>query len=155
MNRFTDIIFFNVRDCISDFKGYPVFFLISRRIIYERSANNIRDWSLAYSFICTVMMINWFSVLISVAENQIIQGTIQINCHNVYISADIHFPIFGFYEHRMSYLKDVDFLQLLDAESQIVSDFRIKASIIRIMISACHCYLCPMFQWGKIKQMLQ
>ena len=27
-------------------------FFISRRFIYERSATNIRDWSLAYSFIC-------------------------------------------------------------------------------------------------------
>ena len=27
-------------------------FFISRRFIYERSVTNIRDWSLAYSFIC-------------------------------------------------------------------------------------------------------
>ena len=27
-------------------------YFISRRFIFERSATNIRDWSLAYSFIC-------------------------------------------------------------------------------------------------------
>ena len=35
----------------SDFRDYPLFFFISRRFINERSAANIRDWSLAYSFI--------------------------------------------------------------------------------------------------------
>ena len=43
------LYFFNARDCGSDFKGYP-FFFISRRLIYERSATTIRDRSLAYSF---------------------------------------------------------------------------------------------------------
>ena len=35
----------------SDLRDYPLY-LISRRFIYERSATNIRDWSLAYSFKC-------------------------------------------------------------------------------------------------------
>ena len=43
--------FLNARmNCGSDFKGYRIF--ISRRFIYVGAATNIRDWSLAYSFIC-------------------------------------------------------------------------------------------------------
>ena len=29
-----------------------------RRFIYERSATNMRDWSLAYSFICSIVFIS-------------------------------------------------------------------------------------------------
>ena len=32
-----------------------IMFFISRRFIYERSDTNIRDWSLAYSFLCAVV----------------------------------------------------------------------------------------------------
>ena len=37
----------------SDLRDYPLY-LISRRFIYERSATNIRDWLLAYSFMIRI-----------------------------------------------------------------------------------------------------
>ena len=39
-----------------------------RRFIYERSATNIRDWSLAYAFICEMC----------------VETSVIIDCHNIY-----------------------------------------------------------------------
>ena len=52
----------------SDLRGYPLYFTSQRFIyewsvkyatIYERSVINIRDWSLAYSFICRWQQPSW------------------------------------------------------------------------------------------------
>ena len=48
-----------------------------RRLIYERSVTNIRDRSLAYSFICLIS--NWFEVLkVQAADILLLQGSAAI-----------------------------------------------------------------------------
>ena len=57
-----------------------------RRFIYERSVTNIRDWSLAYSFICTSQWRNWVILLggrkyIYDRKDEIIHGLVpSIKC---------------------------------------------------------------------------
>ena len=51
-------------------------FFISRGFIYERSDTNIRDWSMAYSFICTI---NFDQYLLTI--NQIVtENKIENTC---------------------------------------------------------------------------
>ena len=45
------ILYFSTRGTAVQILKAIRFFFISRRFIYERSVTNIRDWSLAYSFI--------------------------------------------------------------------------------------------------------